>query len=90
MSSSCLTTPCWFTARAIWFKLFPIRAIWRTRSFSAAVWVGVHARTFVTDFRTRPDTDTPALSALVFKSAYSDSENRQVTILVFVKITSGF
>ena len=67
-----------FAHRAIWFRLFPIRATCRVRSRSASAAGAVHVRVRPIARRASSDGVTPAAAAFAFHAARSAAVSRTV------------
>ena len=78
------TTACMypFAKRASWFRLFPMRAIWRVRSRSTARADAVQVRVRVIASRSNADGDTPAATAFSRQAPCSAGVTRAATITV--------
>ena len=70
---------CVFAQRASWFRLFPMRAIWRVRSRSTARADAVHVRVRAIASRSSADGDTPAAAAFARQAACSAGVTRAAT-----------
>jgi len=68
--------------RAIWLRLFPMRAIWRVRSRSTARADAVQVRVRAIASRSSADGDTPAAAAFSRQTACSAGVTRAATITV--------
>jgi len=68
--------------RASWFRLFPMRAIWRVRSRSTARADAVHVRVRAMASRSNAEGETPAAVAFARQAACSAGVTRAATITV--------
>ena len=66
-----------FAQRAIWFRLLPMRAIWRVRSRWASAAAAVQVRVCAIAWRSRSDSPAPAASALARHRAASAGDTRR-------------
>ena len=68
--------------RASWFRLLPVRAIWRMRALSTARAGAVHVRVRAIASRSSAEGDTPAAAAFSCQAACSAGVTRAATMTV--------
>ena len=78
---------CVFAHRASWFRLLPMRAIWRVRSRSMALAGAVHVPVCAIARRNNSDGDTPAAAAFSRQAARSAGVTRAASVTVRRTVT---